>query len=122
MSYQISVSEDGKYIVTKYEGEINSELILQRTIEAHALGDKLGITRHLMDVTEATNREPVANTYNFAYKDVRSTPGINIKVKVAVLVRPGDHSHDFAELVTNNAGQNIKIFTDREAAVEHLLR
>ena len=122
MPYKIFVSDDNKYIVTKHIGTINSELILQRIQEAHALGDKLGITRHLMDVTEAKNNEPVVSTYNFAHKDIRRTPGINIKVKVAVLVHPGDHSHDFAEVVTNNAGHNMKLFTDRESAIQHLLK
>ena len=121
MAYKVYISEDGKYIVTKHVGNINSQLILQRTLEAHALGNTLGITRHLMDVREATNCEPLSTTYNFAYRDVRNTPGININAKVAVLVRPGDHSHDFAEIVTNNAGQNIKLFTDRESAIKHLL-
>jgi hypothetical protein len=122
MPYKIYVSDDGKYIVTKYWGEMNSKLILQRTVEAHALGKKLGINRHLMDVTEATNTEPAAYTYQFAYKDVKNTPGFDLSVRVAVLVGPGDHSHDFAAIVTNNAGQNVKFFTDKEAAIQHLLK
>jgi hypothetical protein len=121
MSYKVFVSEDGNYIVTKHIGEINSKIILERTLEAHALGDKLGITRHLMDVTEAKNTEPLSSTFQFANNDVPNTPGININVKVAVLVRPGDNSHDFAETVTTNAGHNIKLFTNLESAIKHLL-
>jgi hypothetical protein len=45
-----------------------------------------------------------------------------LDVRVAVLVRPEDHSHDFAETVTKNAGQDITIFRDREAAINHLLK
>jgi hypothetical protein len=121
MSYKILVSEDKKYIITKHWGEITSEMIMKRTIEAHALGKKYGITRHLMDVTEAKNVEPVIKTYEFAYRDVLETPGFDLNVRVAVLITPGDHSHNFAETVARNAGQDITIFSDREAAIKHLL-
>jgi hypothetical protein len=121
MSHKIIVSEDNQYIITKHSGDITSEIIMRATIEAHALGEKLGIKKHLMDVSEATNVEPIAKTYNFAYEDIKNMPGINLDVRVAVLVRPEDHSHDFAETVTKNAGQDITIFRDREAAIDHLI-
>jgi hypothetical protein len=122
MSHKIFLSEDKKYIITKHYGDITSEMIMSATIEAHALGEELGITRHLMDVTEATNVEPITQTYKFAYKDIKSVPGINLHVSVAVLIRPEDHSHDFAETVTKNAGQDITLFRDREAAINHLIK
>ncbi len=122
ISYKIFLSDDGKYIIAKHWGTLNSKLIMERTLEAHALGEKLDITRHLMDVTEATNTEPIIDTYKFAHKDVRRTPGINTGVRVAVLVRPDDHSHDFAETVAKNAGQDVTIFRDRDSAIAHLLK
>jgi len=122
MSYEIYLSDDGKYIVTKHWGEITSELVIKRTLEAHAMGEKLGITRHLMDVTEARNIDSVTKTYKFAYKDIENVPQINLNARVAVLVSPDDHSHDFVETVTRNAGQNVTIFRDREAAIKHLLK
>jgi hypothetical protein len=121
MSYKIFLSEDEKYIITKHWGEITSDILLIRIQEAHALGDKLGITKHLMDVTEAKNVESVADTYNFANLDVRKYPGIKLNVRVAVLIDPDDHTHDFAETATRNAGQDVTIFTDRALAVKHLL-
>jgi hypothetical protein len=121
MSYKIYLSEDGKYVVTKHWGELTSELVLKRTLEAHRFGDELGVTRHLMDVTEATNIDSVTKTYKFAYNDVREFPEFNFNVRVAVLVSPGDHTHDFAETVTRNAGQDVTLFRDRALAVKHLL-
>jgi len=122
MSYEINLSEDGKYIITKHWGEITSDLVIQRTLKAHALGKKLGITRHLMDVTEARNIDSILETYEFAYKDIGDVSGINMRVRVAVLVSPEDHSHDFVETVTRNAGQDITLFRDRELAIKHLLK
>jgi hypothetical protein len=120
MSYEIYLSEDGKYIVTKHEGELTSELVIQRTLEAHALGEKLGVTRHLMDVTAARNIDSVTKSYEFAYNEIGEVPGINMQVRVAVLVDPEDHSHDFIETVTRNAGQDVTLFRDRELAIKHL--
>ena len=122
MSYEIYLSEDGKYIVAKHWGKLTSELVMERTQEAHELGEKLGITRHLMDVTEAVNVDSVSKTYKFAYIDLRALPGINLNVRVAVLVSPEDRSHDFVETVTRNAGQDVTLFRDRELAIKHLLK
>jgi len=122
MSYSIKPSEDGKYINLKHWGEIDRELTTQRNLEAHALGAELGITRLLVDLTEARHVDTVMNTYGFAYEDMQSLPGINKNARVAVLVSPDDHSHDFVETVTRNAGQNVTLFRDREAAIQHLLK
>jgi len=121
MSYTIDLSEDGKYIITKHWGDITSELVLKRTQEAHAMGEKLGVTRHLMDVTEARNIDSTLKSYKFAYQEIGVFPGINMNVRVAVLVSPDDHSHDFIETVTKNAGHDLTMFRDRESAVNHLL-
>jgi len=39
---------------------------------------------------------------------------------VAVLVSPNDHSHDFMETVSHNAGLNVAFFADLEQAERHL--
>lgn len=39
---------------------------------------------------------------------------------VALLVSPDDHSHDFIETVARNAGLNVTIFTDLQAAKAYL--
>ncbi|MBN1439369.1 MAG: hypothetical protein JW929_08175 [Anaerolineales bacterium] len=120
MSYKLSVSADGKYIIAKHWGDLTGDVLINRIQEAHRLGEKLGITKHLMDVTEARNVDPASKTYRFANQDIRNAPGISLKVTVAVLVDPEDHTHDFSETATRNAGQNVTIFTDREAAIRYL--
>jgi hypothetical protein len=76
MSYFTKPSDDGNYIILKHWGEINRELTTKRNLEAHALGAELGITRHLVDLTEAKHVDTVTHTYEFAYKDMRFLPGI----------------------------------------------
>ena len=75
-----------------------------------------------MDLTEAKHVDTVTNTYKFAYEDMQFLPGINKNVRVAVLVSPDDHSHDFVETVARNAGQNVTLFREREAAIQYLLK
>lgn len=121
MAYTITPSADGKYILLKVTGNINRKLALKYNQKAHTLGRELGINRYLVDVTEARNVETITDNYDFAYRDMQNTPTIDKLARVAVLVSPGDHSHDFVELVSQNAGLSVKFFRDREKAVGHLL-
>jgi len=121
MTYTITPSRDGRYIVLKVFGEINRRIAMKQNVEAHALGRKLGINRYLVDVTEACNTDTVQDSYEFAYKDMNGTEGIDRSARVATLVSPGDHSHDFIETVCRNAGLNVKLFTDPEMARSHLV-
>ena len=121
MSYTISVSEDRKYIILKIRGSVTGELAMKQNIEAHTLGNKLGISRYLVDVTEAKNIDSIANVYSFAYEEMQDTPEINKWARVALLVSPKDHSHDFVETVSKNAGLFVTLFRDRELAIQYLL-
>jgi hypothetical protein len=120
MAYTITPSADGKYIVMKVTGEITRELAMQENLAAHSLGRELGITRFFVDVTEARNAERVVGNYDFAHGDMRHQQGIDKDVRVAMLVNPEDHSHDFIEIVLRNAGHNVTLFRDRELAMRHL--
>ena len=122
MSYTIYPTEDRKYIVLKHKGEMNSEVGLTRVIEAHKLGAEIGINRYLVDLTEAINLDPASKSYMYAYEDLKTPSGINPNARVAMLVSPDDHSHDFVETVLRNAGHNVTLFRDQELAIEHLLK
>ncbi len=120
MLVSLNTSPDGKYIAMKVKGKINGVMMLEYIRKAHELGDKKGISRYLLDMTEARNTDSVANNYQFAYMKVRKLERIHQFPTVAALVSPDDHSHDFVETVLVNAGSNLKIFRDHEAAVRWL--
>jgi len=121
MSYTIYPSKDKKYIVLKHWGEMNREFGMKRVIEAHKLGAKLGITRYLVDLTEAINLDIAYSSYMYANEDLKTPCGINRTARAAMLVSADDHSHDFVETVLRNAGHNVTLFRDRELAIKHLL-
>ncbi len=122
MSYAITPSEDGKYILIKMHGDMTRALAMQQNIEAHQLGKELGVNRYLTDLIDSTNVDSVINDYEFAYADMQTEPDIDRYARVAILVRPDDHSHDFIEVLATNAGLNVKLFRDREQAIAHLTK
>ena len=52
---------------------------------------------------------------------MQKTEGINKYARVATLVSPDDHSHDFMETVARNAHLDVKTFTDPDQARRFLL-
>ena len=122
MSYAIYPSKNKKYIELKHWGEMNSELGMTRVLEAHKLGEEIGINRYLVDLTEAVNIDPAYKSYKYAYEDMQTPSGINRNVRVAMLVSADDHTHDFVETVLRNAGHNVVLFRDRDSAIQHLLK
>ncbi len=120
MPHTIKVSDDAAYVILEITGEITSHNIMGMIIEAHALGGARGISRYLVDATHARNTSTITENYSFAYEDVGAVPGIDPNARVAMLVSPEDHSHDFIETVTLNSGYNTRLFRDRDAAVHFL--
>ncbi|MGD8588874.1 MAG: hypothetical protein PVG22_08605 [Chromatiales bacterium] len=120
MHYEICPSADDVYITLVVKGEITRKVAMQQNLQAHALGKRLGIDRYLVDMTEARNTDTTLDQYQFAYKDMQETPGIDTNARVAVVIAEGDHSHDFIETVAINAGLNVKLFTERDQAIAFL--
>jgi len=121
MGSTITVSDDQKYIILTVVGDYTRKLAMEDNLKAHAMGRELGIKLYLNDMTEARNIETTTDNYYFANKDMKITPGIDLRACVALLVRPEDRSHDFVETVSRNAGLDVKIFRNRELAVQYLL-
>lgn len=121
MSYSITPSEDGKYIIIKVVGDMTGQSAIEQNLEAHSLGLKLGISRYLVDVTELKNTSSISENYKFAHNDMQNAE-ISRTACVVILTEPQDHSHDFIETLSRNAGFNTTIFKNRELAIQHLLK
>jgi hypothetical protein len=120
MNYTLSPAEDGDHILIVVHDAINRKIGIKMLQEAHALGDQLGIDKFLMNLTDAVNDDSTIDQYAFAHTDVPTTDGLNHFAKIAVLVDPADHSHDFMETVLRNTGVNIRLFHEREEAMAFL--
>ena len=119
MSYTITTSDNGKYLICRVSGEITVDLAREFTKELNRLSRTLNIKRFLNDVREATNALSTLQNYNFAYKDMAEM-NLQRDACSAILVGPADKSHDFVGTVTQNAGYNVRIFHDEEAAIAWL--
>jgi hypothetical protein len=120
MPYSIKPSQDGKYILVTVQGDMTRALAMEHNRESHALGRKLGIRRYLVDLRKSRNVESLLDGYQFAYQDMPQQPEIDRSARVAILVSPGDHSHDFIETVSRNSGLDVTLFRDYEQAIAHL--
>jgi hypothetical protein len=121
MDYTITPSVDGMFIILKVKGNITRQTALQMNLEAHALGRKMQIRRYFVDMTESKNTDNPLEAYEFTHSDMRQTEGIDKLAWVAALVSPNDHSHDFMETVSTNAGLHLKLFTDPVEAKRFLM-
>lgn len=120
MAYSITLSERSEYIILKITGETNRRSTGEVVAEAHALGKETGIHRYLMDLREARNTDRIFDQYEFVREDLPRIEDFNRAAVVAALVAPNDHSHDFVETATRNAGLLIKLFTDLDTAIAYL--
>ncbi len=119
MKCHTSLSIDKQYIYAKFTGPVDVPSMLECILVSHQLARQAGITRHLIDLTEARNYLSTLDNYQFAYRDMNH-PDIDRRGRVAVLVSPNDHSHDFFETLLRNSGRDVTLFTSRADAERHL--
>ena len=98
---------------------VTSEFALEFGKAAAEASHEQGVTRQLYDVRRVRNINSVFHNYDFAYKDM-----VNLELehdnRAAILVDPADRSHDFVEIVSRNAGYNVRVFTEKERATAWL--
>lgn len=118
MAIEISVATSGKYLVSRVTGEINTEIAIEMAVQTERVSQQTGIADRLVDLRGTPNTQSIVQNYDFAYKELEEI--IDRGTKAAVLVSPGDDSHDFIMNAVRNAGFNGRKFTDEAAAVEWL--
>jgi hypothetical protein len=119
MNFTITTSPNGKYLICRVTGEITVDIARQFTKELDRLSRTLNIKRFLNDVRDASNALSTLQNYDFAYIDMAEM-NLQRDACSAILVGPADKTHDFVETVTQNAGFNVRIFHDEEAAIAWL--
>jgi len=119
MSYSASLSENGKFIVCMMEDPITLDDAKEFASKVDRLSRATGVKRVFTDVRGAPNVLSVFENYDFAYKILE---GLQIQrdVRAATLVDRTDSTHNFAETVIRNAGYNMRLFKDEEAAIAWL--
>ncbi|MBT3059710.1 MAG: hypothetical protein AB2728_09305 [Candidatus Thiodiazotropha sp.] len=117
--YKISIDSNAHYIFVDVLRPMTSELGRRCAEDAVRLGERNGIKCFLVDLRGSPNIQSTLPNYQFAYHDMKEL-GFPKDSRSALLIDPDDRSHDFMETVFNNAGYNIRIFTDPERALAWL--
>jgi len=116
MKYRISISESGRYIICKVFGPMTADIARQFAEGMDSLSRIKKIKRFLIDARKAPNVSGVLRNYTFVHRDMKDLD-LQRDVRSAILTDPGNGSHDFVETVNKNAGYDVRVFNDEEAAI-----
>jgi len=121
LEYTVEPSEDGQFVVVAVTGDITRTEATEVTLAMYELGTRHGITRYLLDMRKARNRDrPVVNLH-FTLEDLPAVPGVDLrKQTIALLVDPSDHSHDFFAAFAQSQGISTTLFWEYSEAVDYL--
>lgn len=122
MAYDISLSENKRYVVVHVTEPMTRKLAAFLALEASVLGEKHQLTTYLYDLRQSRNVDSDFGNYQFTHEDMQKIDAIRRNARVALLTSPDDDSHDFVELVSRNAGYLVYQFKDKDEAIAWLLR
>ena len=120
MSYELSYKHEPNYLHVQVTGIRTIENIIAMLKDYHAVSDKHGYSKVVLDVRGMTGKLGVFNAYKLGKKNVQefSQPG-QLKVSIIDLEENRELS-EFMENVVVNAGFNVRIFSDVDEAMEWL--
>ena len=119
MINKIKISDNNKYIIVQVNENMTRTLAERLGFEAIQLGNTKNITRFLYDLRNSRNTESINVNYIFANQDMKRLE-TNPNNMIAMLISPGDKSHDFIETVLRNAGYNVRIIEVESEAITWL--
>lgn len=119
MSYSIHISDNRKFLCVVVKVDVTVPLACKWSAEMQNVSQTSGIRRFLIDVRGSRNISDVLENYMFAYKHADELK-LERNTRYAILVSPGDSSHDFVETVMRNCGYYVRRFVDESSAVDWL--
>jgi hypothetical protein len=119
MSYTLSIPDGKRYVLVTASGAFSRDLAIEVAINVTRLARANNLHRALFDMRASRNIEPTTMNYYYAHADLTDLR-VNRDTRVAILVAPDDHSHDFAERAMREAGYDVALFRDEAAALTWL--
>jgi len=117
MTFTIEEAAAGTHLLIKVVGKITVPFAVEFIDAAHRAAEKKGITSLLYDVTEAENVESALENFGLVHDEL---PRLKVKrsTQIILLTALHDHSHDFIETASRNAGYNVTICRDWKSALQ----
>jgi hypothetical protein len=119
MKFKVSLADSGKYAICKVFEPVTTVFALEFGKATVNFSHAHGLNRQLYDCRLVRNIDSVYHNYDFAYKDMVKLE-LEHDNRAAILVDVTDRSHDFIQIVSRNAGYNVKVFVDEDKAIAWL--
>lgn len=119
MPYDIKYIEKEDYIVATFTGVVNMTLVHDYIAALLPILEKTGCKRLLSDSTEAQMQVTSMNILKFP-KMADESP-LTAQLKRAVLAAEGTSGYEMYATFSKMQGQNLRVFTDRDEAIQWLL-
>ncbi len=119
MPYNIEYQQDADYIEAVFTDCITMGVIQTYLPKLLPVLEQTGCKRVLTDAREAKFPSTVRDILQLP-KMLAASP-LTRGLKRAILYKEWANGFDLYEIISNMQGQNVQIFTDREAALEWLL-
>ncbi len=121
MEFKISTSENEEYLIVEARKAVTAELGREMIEETLKEVDANNLNKIFIDVSRGPNTSTITEKYRFAFHETERL-GHPKNVKIALFVRPEDHSRDFIKTLFQDAGYNCLIFPDKNSAIEWLTK
>jgi len=118
MNCELTYDEERDLIVGRIYGEFDSSVVMKMTTDLAAMVRRHGCSRVLNDLRGATITSATLSICNMPR--VVDQAGVPIKCKRALIIREASADFHFLETAFVNIGQEVRIFTDRDDAIEWL--
>ncbi len=118
MKYELSYDKEHDLIVGRVEGDIDPVLVKKMASEFADIIETSGCHKLLNDLRDAKITPSTLDIYNMPR--IISKQGVHLACKRALVVPEASDDFRFLETVSVNVGQQVRIFTDPEAAIEWL--
>jgi hypothetical protein len=119
MSFEVFTADGGKHIVCRVSGPVDVDVAKEFSRAIDDLNRTVCLDRFLFDVRDAHNVSEAIENYNFACRDLAEIE-LQVNARSAIVVSPGDTSHNIVEQALKRAGYRARIFDNAAAAVAWL--
>lgn len=121
MNFEVEYSEDDGFVRITVYAALTRELHMEIAGVAIPAAKKAGVTNYLVDNSRVRYIAPPFEQFQTAYDGMEEFE-LEKGSRTALIVSPGDISHDFTLLLYNRAGFECEKFTDEKEAIDWLMR
>ena len=119
MDPRISIEKGENFVHSRVTAPISWDVLAEQISRAAEKGEQWGFHRYLVDFRDSEKQLGVLEDHDVAYRRTRECGLGPIGTKHALIVKPEEFDEfRFVETAFRNAGYDLKVFTEEDAALE----